>query len=90
MLLLDTNILIDVLRGEAISLAWLEQQEHPAISVISWIEVLVGCRGGESDRVETWLDTFPRLPLSTSPPATAVISRSRWTGCCILTSSESW
>jgi predicted nucleic acid-binding protein len=24
MLLLDTNILIDVLRGEAISLAWLE------------------------------------------------------------------
>jgi predicted nucleic acid-binding protein len=29
MLLLDTNILIDVLRGEAIALAWLEQQEHP-------------------------------------------------------------
>ena len=26
MLLLDTNILIDVLRGEAIALAWLEQQ----------------------------------------------------------------
>ena len=90
MLLLDTNILIDVVRGEAISLAWLEQQEQPAISVISLIEVLVGCRGGESDRVDTWLDTFPRLPLSTSPPATAVISRSRWTGCCIHTSSESW
>ena len=42
MLLLDTNILIDVVRGGAITLAWLEQQEHPAISVISWIEVLVG------------------------------------------------
>ena len=54
MLLLDTNILIDVLRGEAISLAWLEQQEQPHISVISWIEVLVGCRGGESDRMEAW------------------------------------
>ena len=90
MLLLDTNILIDVLRGEAIALAWLEQQEHPAISVISWIELLVGCRGGESDRVEAWLDTFPRLPISTSPPATAVISRSRWAGCCTLPSSESW
>ena len=26
MLLLDTNILIDAVRGEAIALAWLEQQ----------------------------------------------------------------
>ena len=42
MLLLDTNILIDVLRGEARALAWLELQERPMISVISWIEVLVG------------------------------------------------
>ncbi|MCX5951967.1 MAG: PIN domain-containing protein [Cyanobacteria bacterium] len=67
MLLLDTNILIDVLRGEAIALAWLEQQEHPAISVISWIEVLVVWRPG-------WTP-YPR---------------SRWAGCCILTSSESW
>jgi predicted nucleic acid-binding protein len=31
--------------------------------VISGIEVLVGCRGGESDRVEAWLDIFPRLPI---------------------------
>jgi predicted nucleic acid-binding protein len=64
LLLLDANILIDVLRGEAIALAWLEQQERPHISVISWIEVLVGCREGESGRVEAWLDTFPRLPLN--------------------------
>lgn len=63
MLLLDTTILIDVLRGEAKALAWLELQERPTISVISWIEVLVGCRAGESDRVEAWLETFPRLPL---------------------------
>jgi hypothetical protein len=34
MLLLDTNILIDVLRGEALALAWLEQQQQPHISVI--------------------------------------------------------
>ena len=64
MLLLDTNILIDVLRGEARALAWLELQERPMISVISWIEVLVGCHAGESDRVQLWLDTFPRLPLN--------------------------
>jgi predicted nucleic acid-binding protein len=64
MLLLDTNILIDVLRGEPPALAWLELQERPHISVISWIEVLVGCREGESGRVEAWLDTFPRLLLN--------------------------
>jgi len=63
MLLLDSNILIDVLRGEAVALAWLEQQQQPCISVITWIEVLVGCREGESNAVQAWLETFPRLPL---------------------------
>jgi len=63
MLLLDTNILIDVLRGEAPALAWLEQQQRPLISVISWIEVLVGCREGENAPVQAWLGTFPRLPI---------------------------
>jgi len=43
MLLLDTNVLIDVLRGEAAALAWLERQRQARISVITWIEVLVGC-----------------------------------------------
>ena len=31
--------------------------------MISWIKGLVGCREGESGRVQTWLDSFPRLPL---------------------------
>jgi hypothetical protein len=63
MLLLDTNILIDVLRGEPTALAWLESQHQTQISVVTWIEVLVGCRGGESEAVEAWLESFPRLPL---------------------------
>jgi predicted nucleic acid-binding protein len=63
MLLLDTNILIDVLRGESVALAWLEQQPKVQISVITWIEVLVGCRDGETELVESWLETFPRLPI---------------------------
>ncbi len=62
-LLLDTNILIDVLRGERTALVWLEEQQRPAISVLSWIEVLVGCRAGEAAPVEEWLRTFPCLPL---------------------------
>ena len=51
-----------MLRGEAPALAWLEQRGRPLISVISWIEVLVGCCKGESGRVEAWLETFPHLP----------------------------
>ena len=35
MVLLDTNILIDVLRGESVALAWLEQQPKVQISVIT-------------------------------------------------------
>ena len=63
MLLLDTNILIDVLRGQEPALRWLEQQPRAAISVITWIEVLVGCRDGEAERVEPWLESFPRFAL---------------------------
>ena len=78
MLLLDTNILIDVLRGEAPALAWLEQQQQqPRISVISWIEVLAGCREGESGRVQAWLDTFPRLPLDDAIALESVRLRQR-------------
>lgn len=77
MLLLDTNILIDVLRGEARALAWLDLQERPKISVISWIEVLVSCRAGESDRVEAWLESFARLPLDDAIALESVRLRQR-------------
>ena len=72
MLLLDTNILIDVLRGEAVALAWLEQQQSPQISVITWIEVLVGCRDAETEAVQAWLEAFPRLPLDDASSRAAV------------------
>ncbi|MFO0138773.1 MAG: PIN domain-containing protein [Cyanobacteriota bacterium] len=47
------------------------------MSVISWIEVLVGCRGGESDRVEAWLDIFPRLPIDDPNALESVRHRQR-------------
>lgn len=77
MVLLDTNILIDVLRGEALALAWLDQQQQPHISVITWIEVLVGCREGETSRVRDWLESFPRLPLDEAIAAETVRLRKR-------------
>ncbi|MFM7642886.1 MAG: type II toxin-antitoxin system VapC family toxin, partial [Cyanobium sp.] len=63
LILLDTNSLIDVLRGEAVALRWLEQQGQASISVITWIEVLVGCRQGERERVEARLASFRRWPV---------------------------
>lgn len=63
LILLDTNILIDVLRGEVEALRWLEQQGQASISVITWIEVLVGCRTGEGEQVEAWLESFRRWPV---------------------------
>ena len=77
MLLLDTNILIDVLRGEKASLEWLDQQQRPAISKITWIEVLVGCRVGESAEVETWLESFLQLALDHSIARETVLLRQR-------------
>ena len=76
-LLLDTNVLIDVLKGEATARDWLEQQQQPAVSVITWIEVLVGCRTTESQVVEAWLDCFARLPLDRDIARESVQARQR-------------
>ena len=77
LILLDTNILIDVLRGEEVALRWLEAQGQASISVITWIEVLVGCREGETSRVHDWLESFPRLPLDEAIAAETVLLRQR-------------
>ena len=76
-LLLDTNVLIDVLKGEAMARDWLEEQQQPAVSVITWIEVLVGCRTAESQAVEAWLDSFERLPLDRDVARESVQARQR-------------
>ena len=59
------------------TLAWLERQQQPHISVITWIEVLVGCREGETSRVRDWLESFPRLPLDEAIAAETVRLRKR-------------
>ena len=76
-LLLDTNVLIDVLKGEATARDWLQEQQQPAVSVITWIEVLVGCRTEESQAVEAWLDSFERLPLDREVARESVQARQR-------------
>ena len=72
---LDTNILIDVLKGEPSALAWLEQQHRPAISLITWMEVLVGCQPQEAPVVKQWLESFDRIGVDPTVAELAVALR---------------
>jgi predicted nucleic acid-binding protein len=51
MILVDTNILIDYLRGRPDAIAWLEAlEERPAISAISVLELYAGARSQRDER----------------------------------------
>jgi predicted nucleic acid-binding protein len=56
--LLDTNILIDQLLGVAAATEELARYDEPAISLLTWIEVLVGATPSEELRVRSFLDDF--------------------------------
>jgi hypothetical protein len=47
------------------------------ISVITWIEVLVGCSEGEREQVEGWLESFRRWPVDDAIAGQSVGLRQR-------------
>ncbi len=65
MVLLDTDILIDAARGLDAAVAFLAEVEaEAAISTVTVMELLVGCRNKAEQRaVEQFLRRFERLPL---------------------------
>lgn len=56
--LFDTNVLIDYLCGIGAAKAEIARYEYRAISMISWMEVLVGASAGEEGAIRAWLDSF--------------------------------
>lgn len=67
---LDSNILIDYLLGRPEAAAEIQRDgEIPAISIVSWIEVMSGARPDEEERVRDFLDGFEIIPLT---PAIAI------------------
>jgi predicted nucleic acid-binding protein len=46
----DTNILVDFLNGIRASSNEISQYEERRISIVTWIELLVGCRSAEETR----------------------------------------
>ncbi|MCP9931915.1 type II toxin-antitoxin system VapC family toxin [Cyanobium sp. AMD-g] len=64
-----------VLLGKDVALEWIQAQPRCSISVITWIEVLVGCGPGESEAVEVWLRGFHCLQLDGAVAREAVDCR---------------
>lgn len=68
LLILDTDILIDVLRGDADAILFLQtksQQFQVAISAVTQMELIVGCRNkAELQALERFLQRFQLLKVT--------------------------
>ncbi len=74
--LFDTNILIDYLNGIAPAAEELRWYEEKAISIISYIEVLVGAESGdEEDTLRSFLEAFHLVALDHEVANRAVVLR---------------
>lgn len=70
--LLDTNILIDYLRGVCAARAELGRYDHTALSVITWIEVMVGAPPDAEQATRDFLAGFSSIALDDAVAALAV------------------
>lgn len=80
--LIDTDVLIDHLRGVALArdflLHFLESGESPAISAITIAEIEAGIREPERETVEVLLDRLPALGLDSEIARTGGRFRRRY------------
>jgi predicted nucleic acid-binding protein len=70
--LFDTNILIDYLNGVAQAGIELQRYDQRAISVISWMEVMVGAPANLVEGTRRFLDGFDLVALDNSIAERAV------------------
>ncbi len=77
--LLDTNILIDYLAGIAAARTEIERYVVPAISIITWIEVMAGATPDDEQVRRDFLATFIVLPLTMEVAERASEIRRNWT-----------
>ncbi|HEY5006518.1 MAG TPA: type II toxin-antitoxin system VapC family toxin [Caulobacteraceae bacterium] len=73
--LFDTNILIDFLNGIEAAKSELARYEDPAISIISWMEVMAGASESDKDATRAFLSGFQRIGLDESIAEAAVALR---------------
>lgn len=73
--LFDTNILIDYLGGIAAARDELARYPEPAISIISWMEVLVGAASGVELATRRFLAGFAIVEIDRTVAERAVLIR---------------
>ena len=72
----DTNILIDYLKGIEAARDELARYQNPLISLITWMEVLVGARDdADFSKIQAFLQNFGRVGLSDAIAQHAVTLR---------------
>ena len=72
----DTNILIDYLNGIPEARDEIGAAENPLISIITWMEVLVGTRAPDDERrVRGFLNTFTLVALDADVSERAIVLR---------------
>ena len=75
--LFDTNILIDLTEGVHAATQELDSYPFPAISIITWMEVLAGAEGVTEAKTRRLLSQFEIIQLSDAISEEAVIIRRR-------------
>jgi len=73
--LFDTNILIDFLRGLPAARDELARYEDRAISIVTWMEVLVGADPGHERGTRDFLGGFTMIALDQTVASAAVALR---------------
>lgn len=61
--LFDTNILVDYLNGIAQAKKELARYDSRAISIITWMEIMVGASEENEEALRFWLSSFQVIPL---------------------------
>jgi predicted nucleic acid-binding protein len=70
--LFDTNVLIDFLGGISAAKKEIERYEDAAISIVTWMEVMVGAPKDAEEPTRTFLSRFTIIPLDTPVAERAV------------------
>jgi predicted nucleic acid-binding protein len=73
--LFDTSILIDYLRGIPDAALELALHDSPAVSVISWMEVMVGTTPQTENAARAFLQSFDLLEIDAKTAERAVVLR---------------
>jgi len=75
--LFDTNILVDFLNAVPEAREELERYDEKAISIVTWMEVMVGADPGVEEATRRFLATFTVIPLAADIAERAIELRRR-------------